>query len=185
MVFPPVYRQVSVLDAWWHAALGKWMVQQRGLPNLLHFFADQCRRPLEQTALAMARRYSALCGVGGGRRGSWLPALCWASGSLQNAEPTLEAHGCCICWPQCVSEPINSNSPETPFLRCRCMPDCSGWACAKPHSQPARKTQIPQRLGQKDPQNEKTPAPENPRTPPTTEPPTQRKKTASPCSGCL
>lgn len=37
-VFPIVWRQVTVSDAWWHVALGKWLVEKRSLPNLACFY---------------------------------------------------------------------------------------------------------------------------------------------------
>jgi len=35
---PLAYRQVTVSDAWWHAALGKWLVEMRSLPDLSRFY---------------------------------------------------------------------------------------------------------------------------------------------------
>lgn len=37
-VFPIAFRQVTVSDAWWHVALGKWMVEKRSLPDLSQFY---------------------------------------------------------------------------------------------------------------------------------------------------
>jgi hypothetical protein len=37
-IFPIVWRQVTVSDAWWHVALGKWLVEKRSLPNLERFY---------------------------------------------------------------------------------------------------------------------------------------------------
>ena len=37
-VFPVAFRQVTVSDAWWHVALGKWMVEKRSLPDLSQFY---------------------------------------------------------------------------------------------------------------------------------------------------
>lgn len=37
-VFPITFRQVSVSDAWWHVALGKWLVEQRTIPDLSKFY---------------------------------------------------------------------------------------------------------------------------------------------------
>lgn len=37
-VLPICFRQVSVSDAWWHMALGKWLVEKRSLPDLAQFY---------------------------------------------------------------------------------------------------------------------------------------------------
>ena len=37
-VFPIAFRQVTVSDAWWHIALGKWLVEKRSLPDLSQFY---------------------------------------------------------------------------------------------------------------------------------------------------
>jgi hypothetical protein len=37
-VFPIAFRQVSVSDAWWHVALGRWLVVERTLPDLSKFY---------------------------------------------------------------------------------------------------------------------------------------------------
>ena len=37
-VFPLAFRQVSVSDAWWHVALGKWLVEERSMPDLSRFY---------------------------------------------------------------------------------------------------------------------------------------------------
>ena len=37
-IFPVAFRQVTVSDAWWHVALGKWMVEKRSLPDLSQFY---------------------------------------------------------------------------------------------------------------------------------------------------
>ena len=37
-VFPIAFRQVSVSDAWWHVALGKWLVEERSAPDLSRFY---------------------------------------------------------------------------------------------------------------------------------------------------
>ena len=36
--FPIAFRQVSVSDAWWHVALGKWLVEERSAPDLSRFY---------------------------------------------------------------------------------------------------------------------------------------------------
>lgn len=36
--FPLVFRQVSVSDAWWHIALGKWLATRRSWPDLSQFY---------------------------------------------------------------------------------------------------------------------------------------------------
>jgi hypothetical protein len=36
--FPLAFRQVSVSDAWWHVALGKWLVEERSMPDLSRFY---------------------------------------------------------------------------------------------------------------------------------------------------
>jgi len=82
MVFPLVYRQVTVSDAWWHAALGKWMVEQRSLPDLSQFYFS----PIDSTGLSSELRWQWLGDIllylghaAGARRASngwWLPARC-------------------------------------------------------------------------------------------------------------
>ena len=37
-VFPIAFRQVTVSDAWWHVALGKWLIEKRCLPDLSQFY---------------------------------------------------------------------------------------------------------------------------------------------------
>lgn len=37
-IFPISFRQVSVSDAWWHVALGKWLVWHRSAPDLSLFY---------------------------------------------------------------------------------------------------------------------------------------------------
>ena len=37
-VFPIAFRQVTVSDAWWHVALGKWLVEKRSVPVLSQFY---------------------------------------------------------------------------------------------------------------------------------------------------
>lgn len=37
-VLPIAFRQVSISDAWWHIAIGKWLVQERSLPDLSRFY---------------------------------------------------------------------------------------------------------------------------------------------------
>jgi len=37
-IFPVVFRQVSVSDAWWHIAIGKWLVLEMSLPDLGRFY---------------------------------------------------------------------------------------------------------------------------------------------------
>lgn len=37
-VFPIAFRQVSISDAWWHVALGKWLVEERSMPDLSRFY---------------------------------------------------------------------------------------------------------------------------------------------------
>jgi hypothetical protein len=36
--FPLVFRQVSVSDAWWHIALGKWLLTRKSWPDLSRFY---------------------------------------------------------------------------------------------------------------------------------------------------
>ncbi|MFA7345283.1 MAG: hypothetical protein WC003_13345 [Terrimicrobiaceae bacterium] len=37
-IFPISFRQVGVSDAWWHVALGRWLVEKRSLPDLGQFY---------------------------------------------------------------------------------------------------------------------------------------------------
>ena len=37
-VFPIAFRQVTVSDAWWHVALGKWLIEKRSVPDLSQFY---------------------------------------------------------------------------------------------------------------------------------------------------
>ena len=37
-IFPLAFRQVSISDAWWHVALGKWLVDERSMPDLSRFY---------------------------------------------------------------------------------------------------------------------------------------------------
>jgi hypothetical protein len=37
-IFPIAFRQVSISDAWWHVALGKWLVEERSTPDLSRFY---------------------------------------------------------------------------------------------------------------------------------------------------
>ncbi|MCX6973027.1 MAG: hypothetical protein NTZ94_01800 [Verrucomicrobia bacterium] len=50
---PVVYRQVTVSDAWWHAALGKWMLEMRSLPDLSRFYFS----PVESRTLVSELRW--------------------------------------------------------------------------------------------------------------------------------
>lgn len=38
LTVPIAFRQVTVSDAWWHAAIGKWLVRERSLPDLSRFY---------------------------------------------------------------------------------------------------------------------------------------------------
>lgn len=80
MVFPLVYRQVTVSDAWWHAALGKWMVEQRSLPDLSQFYFS----PIDSTGLSSELRWQwlgdillyAAYAAGGAAGIQWLVLAC-------------------------------------------------------------------------------------------------------------
>jgi hypothetical protein len=37
-IFPLAFRQVSISDACWHVALGKWLVEERSVPDLSRFY---------------------------------------------------------------------------------------------------------------------------------------------------
>jgi hypothetical protein len=51
--FPIVWRQVSVSDAWWHVALGKWLVEMWSLPDLERFYFS----PVDARSLAGELRW--------------------------------------------------------------------------------------------------------------------------------
>lgn len=52
-VFPLAFRQVTVSDAWWHVALGKWLVEMRTLPDLSRFYFT----PVDAGSLASELRW--------------------------------------------------------------------------------------------------------------------------------
>jgi hypothetical protein len=51
--FPLVFRQVSVSDAWWHIALGKWLLTRKSWPDLSQFYFT----PANETMLASELRW--------------------------------------------------------------------------------------------------------------------------------
>lgn len=81
---PIAYRQVTVSDAWWHAALGKWMLEMRSLPDLSRFYFS----PVNTTPLVSELRWEwlgdillylahALFGAAGIQ---WLVVVCLIAG---------------------------------------------------------------------------------------------------------
>jgi len=52
-ILPVAYRQVTVSDAWWHAAIGKWMLEMGSLPDLTRFYFS----PVDSSTLASELRW--------------------------------------------------------------------------------------------------------------------------------
>jgi len=85
-ILPLVYRQVTVSDAWWHAALGKWMVEHRSLPDLKRFYFS----PVDSSSLASELRWQWLGDiafytahtVGGAPGIQWLVVVCVLAGCV-------------------------------------------------------------------------------------------------------
>lgn len=83
-VFPIVWRQVTVSDAWWHVALGKWLVEMRSLPDLSKFYFT----PFHAESLGSELRWQWLGDIalylayaGGGAAGiQWLVVACALAG---------------------------------------------------------------------------------------------------------
>ncbi|MFM8983276.1 MAG: hypothetical protein ACKOLA_10295, partial [Spartobacteria bacterium] len=81
---PIAYRQVTVSDAWWHAALGKWMVEMRSLPDLSRFYFS----PVNPAPLVSELRWEWLGdillylvhAIGGGSGIQWLVVACLIAG---------------------------------------------------------------------------------------------------------
>jgi len=53
-VIPVAFRQVSVSDVWWHAAVGRWLLEHRSLPDLSAFYFS----PTDAWALGSDLRWS-------------------------------------------------------------------------------------------------------------------------------
>jgi len=83
-VFPIAFRQVSVSDAWWHVALGRWIVEKRSLPDLSQFYFS----PFDAGGLASELRWEwlgdivfYLCHAAAGAAGlQWLVIGCVMAG---------------------------------------------------------------------------------------------------------
>jgi hypothetical protein len=83
-IFPLAYRQVTVSDAWWHAALGKWMVENWSLPDLSRFYFS----PVDASSLGSELRWQwlgdillyAAHALGGASGIQWLAIACLISG---------------------------------------------------------------------------------------------------------
>jgi hypothetical protein len=83
-ILPIVYRQVTVSDAWWHAALGKWLVEQRSLPDLSRFYFS----PVNPAPLVSELRWEWLGdillylvhAIGGAAGIQWLVVACLITG---------------------------------------------------------------------------------------------------------
>jgi hypothetical protein len=85
-VLPLAYRQVTVSDAWWHAALGKWMVEMRSFPDLSRFYFS----PVDASSLGSKLRCQWLGdillylvhAIGGAAGIQWLVVACLILGLL-------------------------------------------------------------------------------------------------------
>jgi hypothetical protein len=83
-IFPIVWRQVTVSDAWWHVALGKWLVERRSMPDLSKFYFT----PFDAGRLAGELRWEWLgdivlylaYAVGGAQGIQWLVVGCALAG---------------------------------------------------------------------------------------------------------
>jgi hypothetical protein len=83
-VLPLAYRQITVSDAWWHAALGKWMVKNWSLPDLSRFYFS----PVDASSLGSELRWQwlgdillyAAHALGGASGIQWLVMVCLISG---------------------------------------------------------------------------------------------------------
>jgi len=83
-IMPLAYRQVTVSDAWWHAALGKWLVEMRSLPDLSRFYFS----PVNTAQLLSELRWEWLGdillylvhAIGGAAGIQWLVVACLLAG---------------------------------------------------------------------------------------------------------
>ena len=83
-ILPLAYRQVTVSDAWWHAALGKWMLEHGTLPNLSQFYLP----PFDASQLVSELRWQWLGDIvlatahalGGAAGIQWLVVACLVAG---------------------------------------------------------------------------------------------------------
>ena len=109
-VFPVAFRQVSVSDAWWHVALGKWLVEERSLPDLNKFYFS----PFDAGWVVSELRWEwlgdivfYLCYAAGGAAGlQWLVIGCVLAGlgflAMLASKPACRAkeHGRGVSGPQ-------------------------------------------------------------------------------------
>ena len=83
-ILPLAYRQVTVSDAWWHAALGKWMLEHGTLPDLSRFYLP----PFDASQLVSELRWQWLGDIvlatahalGGAAGIQWLVVACLVAG---------------------------------------------------------------------------------------------------------
>lgn len=83
-ILPLAYRQVTVSDAWWHAALGKWMLEKWSVPDLSRFYLP----PFDSSQLLSELRWqwlgdivlAAAHALGGAGGIQWLVVACLIAG---------------------------------------------------------------------------------------------------------
>jgi hypothetical protein len=96
-IFPLAFRQVTVSDAWWHVALGKWLVVMRSMPDLSRFYFT----PVDAGSLASELRWEWLGDIflylayaAGGAVGiQWLVVACALGGLVFLADGFREHRG--------------------------------------------------------------------------------------------
>jgi hypothetical protein len=83
-ILPLAYRQVTVSDTWWHAALGKWMLEKWSIPDLSRFYLP----PFDSSQLLSELRWqwlgdivlAAAYSLGGAEGIQWLVVACLVAG---------------------------------------------------------------------------------------------------------